>query len=238
MALYKAHTKEGAKLRKYYKHSILQLLQFNPTKNNILSYFTKDIINPLELKNYRQIKTNDKKILIMYGKKKLFIITRSFTFNYITNVCKTIINISHNPNNIKYIYKTLTHQILFDKFKKLLLVSIDNILYNGKYISFKPKNNNNLLKLLKFVNCNLIYKCIYNKNIRYRTNITFIFTTKHNYTCFKFTSSRIYYKTNMIALILSKSYIIKSLHYKQIIIIPNKYEFALNYKLFDLFFFS
>jgi hypothetical protein len=234
---YKANTKEGALLRKYYKHNyILKLLQFNPKKNNIFSYFTKDIINPLELKNYRQIKSGyyDKQILIMHDKQKLFKITRELTFNFITNIYKHRLMITNNK--ITYMLTTPYKTLYFNKCNKIQLARVNNILYNNYYINIKYRTTYHH-NIIEYIKCGLYYTCIYIKNIRYRENITINLDTRYYCAGYKFTSKITYYK-NKIFLILLKESPVCAIYYKPIIIIPNKYEFTFNCKLFDLLIYS
>jgi hypothetical protein len=234
---YKANTKEGALLRKYYKHNyILKLLQFNPKKNNILSYFTKDIINPLELKNYRQIKSGyyDKQILIMHDKQKLFRINREETFNFITNIYKH--RLMFTNNKIIYTLTTPYKTLHFNNFNKIRLVRVNNILYNNYYINIKYRTTYHH-NIIEYIKCGLYYTCIYIKNIRYRENITINLDTRYYCAGYKFTSKITYYK-NKIFLILLKESPVCAIYYKPIIIIPNKYEFTFNCKLFDLLIYS
>jgi hypothetical protein len=223
MALYKAHTKEGAKLRKYYKHSILQLLQFNPKKNNILSYFTKDITDPLELKQYRQIKcilyNKLIQIIIMKGTKKIFTISKEAICNYITDTYTR-----KQFNGFLFKYKR-SMCVLKDLNNKINMIYLNNITVTEieVIIAWLPT----LIYREYYNNCDIHIKYIYLKNIRYIKSREYLIDNKefgYNF-CFSF----VYYN-NKIYLMPKDLTRLRIKILKSIIIIPNKYEISYSLK--------
>jgi hypothetical protein len=223
MALYKAHTKEGAQLRKYYKHSILQLLQFNPKKNNILSYFIKDITDPLELKQYRQIKcilyNKLKQIIIMKGTKKIFTISKEAICNYIMDIYTR-----KRFNGFLFKYKR-SMGILKDLNNKINMIYLDNITLTDieVIITYFPAP----IYREYYNNCDIQIKYIYLKNIRYTKIREYIIDNKewgYNF-CFSF----VYYN-NKIYLMPKDLTRLRIKILQSIIIIPNKYEISYSFK--------
>jgi len=228
MALYKAYTKEGALLRKYYKHSILQLLQFNPKKNNILSYFTKDITDPLELKQYKQIKcilyNKLKQIIIMKGTKKIFTISKEAIRNYITDIYTR-----KQFNGFLFKYKR-SMNVLTDLNNKINMIYLDNITLTEfeVIITYFPAP----IYREYYNNCDIQIKYIYLKNIRYIKIREYIIANKtwgYNF-CFSF----VYYN-NKIYLMPKDLTRVRIKILQSIIIIPNKYEISYSFKFNYLF---
>ena len=98
-------------------------------KTNILSYFIKDIKDPIECSFYKQIKSIDNySLIIIYKNKTLFEITSRSIFNYILNICNSRIT-----NKIKCNYKIASYNHI-----KYLYYNHDRRIntYNYNYISF------------------------------------------------------------------------------------------------------
>jgi hypothetical protein len=237
MALYKAHTKEGAKLRKYYKHNtILKLLQFNPKKNNILSYFIKDIINPLELKKYKQIRnktyiyeyeTKEHQIIITYDNITIFSICRNHRKNYITNVYKI--------NSPEYkLYRLIDKNIFFAVNEKMqkIFITFSKITFTNIAIRCKNIWAGNRVCICSKADISVYY--IYIKNIRYKNEII-LYLPGDNYNTFTI-NIKIFYRNEKKYLRSRFSPVImdKIFYYKPIIIIPNKYELHFISKLINL----
>ncbi len=147
--------------------------------NNILSYFIKDIKDPIEQAFYRQQNYNDY-IIILYKNEYLFEINSFSIFNYILNIYKSRI-----INNIKRNYKIQSYG-----YEKYLYYKHDKTLktINYNFISFYYICKKYLVKtyfryfiysIIEFimkVKYSNGYKYMYNKyiNNKYTKNIILI----------------------------------------------------------------
>jgi hypothetical protein len=203
-------------------------LQFNPKKNNILSYFTKDITDPLELKQYRQIKcilyNKLKQIIIMKGTKKIFTISKEAICNYITDIYAR-----KRFNGFLFKYKR-SMGVLTDLNNKINMIYLDNITLTEieVIITYFPAP----IYREYYNNCDIQIKYIYLKNIRYTKIREYIIDNKewgYNF-CFSF----VYYN-NKIYLMPKDLTRVRIKILQSIIIIPNKYEISYSFKFNYLF---
>ena len=152
--------------------------------NNILSYFIKDIKDPIECSFYKQIKSIDNySPVILYKNNPIFEIGIYFVYNYKFNICKT------RFTNAKYTYKISVfdyYKLLYYKHDKkakrnnINYISFDYIC--KKYLiktDFEYINNSILLNIIKFKYYNG-YKYIFKQYnyqyayTKYTTNIILI----------------------------------------------------------------
>jgi hypothetical protein len=134
----------------------------NPNKTNILSYFIKDIKDPIELAFYKQIKINNE-VYIFYKKNLLYELddfnsATEIIWNYKQNIMKFYTGGIRN-------YKI--YSCKYNKYK-LLYYKKDNIIKEYKYNDY------------------IYYDYIYNKyllkiKIEYRINETFLFENRIKY---------------------------------------------------------
>ena len=199
-------------MRKYYKHNtILKLLQFNPKKNNILSYFTKDITQRIELKQYKQIKSIDKQILIMYGNNILFILRKGYSMNCINGIFKY-------SNKYSYNYGKKNIQFKLNTKLEITEVSFYKTMNNGSICINYTSN----CRTIYFNKWNIFYNCLYKTNIHYQIiNATYIRNSIINTVYYYYINNKIYYFNYRLN-------DLKMLYVKPIIIIPNKYELDFN----------
>jgi len=175
--------------------------------NNILSYFIKDIKDPLELNKYRYYNISRYFIEILYNEKLIYYhnINCNYIYNYITNICKA-----------PYLKDIYTAKIRFSK--------------NFKHKSLFYKEDNTINN----ISSNLInYEYIYNKygnmckqNFAYRINNKCILIIKIKY----YNGSKYMYYNYKYK---SKSGISA---YKSQILIMNKYELQYIKRFFNLYF--
>ena len=104
--------------------------------NNIISYFIKDITDPIEMAYYKGFRTK-KTIKIFYKDKLIY----DIDFKYIRNYKKNIIKSVYSYGNYKlYLYKNEKCKYLYYKNDKKVLI------YNYNYIKYTYKQNKYLKK--------------------------------------------------------------------------------------------
>jgi len=181
-------------------------------KNNILSYFNKDIKDPIELAFYKQ-KNIDNTIEIFYKNELLYILNYDIIMNLKTNIIKNIFFSSIGNYKCESCIKD-KYKFLYYKNDKL--VGIDNfnfIYYDFSYTKYFSKQHYEYV-ISEKANSKA------NKKANSIEEKLCAYTIIKYYKCFKY----IYTKTN-------------SFKYKYVqIFIMNKYELHYFNKFFNLFF--
>ena len=147
--------------------------------NNILSYFIKDIKDPIERAFYRQQNYNDY-IIILYKNEYLFEINSLSIFNYILNIYKSRIT-----NNIKRNYKINSYcyekYLYYKHDKKLKTINYNFISFHyicKKYLvkTYFRYFIDSIIEFIMKVKYSNGYKYMYNKyiNNKYTKNIILI----------------------------------------------------------------
>jgi hypothetical protein len=148
-------------------------------KTNILSYFIKDIKDPIEIALYEQ-RNRNKSITIVYKTEPIFLINIECILNYISNIYK-----SYNNKNIKCNYKIASYRqekYLYYKHDKQISIGNSNFIllhYKCKkylvktYFEYSIKNSLLFITNIKYFNG---YKYIIKqyKTIGYTKNIILI----------------------------------------------------------------
>jgi hypothetical protein len=149
-------------------------------KNNILSYFIKDIKDPIEIALYEQRNRNDS-ITIVYKNYPIFMLIGNYILKHIRNIHKT------RDNNIKCNYKIhsyMSEKYLYYKHDKKISTSNSNYIifsyirkkYQVKtYFEYFINNIRLFITLIKYFN-GYKYKYIIKKymTIKYTNNIIII----------------------------------------------------------------
>jgi len=145
-------------------------------KNNILSYFIKDIKDPIELDKYIQY-NNEYYISIIYNNTSIYRHNTyyKYIYNYITNISK-VNYLKHIYTNRICINKIANHKSLFyKKDNKVDNISSNYIGYTYIYLCktnflYRINNNNILYIIIRYYNR---FKYIYyndNKIMFYKIN--------------------------------------------------------------------
>jgi hypothetical protein len=149
--------------------------------NNILSYFIKDIKNPLTLEKYIQINNNsDIKIVydshfVLYHYNKYY----NYIYNYNKNISKSDCFNSIFTRKKAYNKKTNYKRLFYKKDNKIKYGSLDFIDYKFIYNKYLYKIN---------ISYRIIYSVILNIKIKYYNKSKYMFCNKTMSSFNKYTS--------------------------------------------------
>jgi len=182
--------------------------------NNILSYFIKDIKDPLELNKYRYYNISGYYIQIYYHNILLYYhnIKTKHILNHITKVYRNS-NRIHIHTSKLFTSKDVKHKILF--YKK-----------DSKISTIYPINNSPNFISYNYIINNKKFKYLYKPYLSYKINYIWILIIKIKY----YNGSKYMYYNDKYK---SKSGISA---YKSQILIMNKYELQYISRFFNLYF--